>query len=543
MSKTVNESPPRISLRNRIRRLLRGLRRPITRERRATVQVRLRDATKPDFSYYLLVILSSIIATMGLLVNSPAIIIGAMLVAPLMSPIIGIGLASITGDGRLLRDGILALFLGAVLAVIISTVITLGNLRLPFIILEDIPAEVLARTRPGPIDLAVALAGGSAAAFALAMPNISAALPGVAIATALMPPVCAIGIGLAMDRLDVAGGTFLLFITNAITIAFAATAVFFLLGFVPRVESGAKRAPRSLFISGFLTIVLLGSLSYFSYEFVQDANQKKEMESLIRAELYKLGHPDLLELGVDSTGETVNIELVVRTLKPLLYEDSVELQKALAERLQRPVAVVINQVFAAALDPLVPPTFTPTPTITLTYTPGPSPTPTVTRTLRPSITVTVVHTDTPTPTNTPTNTLTPTSTTTPYPAQVVNTQLPGYYSLRQSAGGPEIARIRNLQLLTVLYGYEIVDGMVWIEVIDEEGRVGWIPQIYLATITPTPSDTPTATYTITPTESISTSLTVSPTIIISETLTVTLTPAPTTLTATASPLPTLSPTP
>lgn len=538
MSQTVSDRPPKKSLRNRIRLLLRELRRPITKERRATVQVRLRDASKPDFSYYLLVILSSIIATMGLLVNSPAIIIGAMLVAPLMSPIIGIGLASIAGDGRLLRDGILALFLGAVLAVIISYLITLSNLQLPFLILEDIPFEVLTRTRPGPIDLAVALAGGSAAAFALAMPNISAALPGVAIATALMPPVCAVGIGLAMDRLDVAGGTLLLFITNAITIAFAATAVFFLLGFVPRLEAGAKRAPRSLFISGFLTIVLLGSLSFFSYEFFQDANQKKEIESLIRAELFKLGHPDLLELGVDSAGETVNIELVVRTLNPLLYEDSVALQKALAERLQRPVAVVINQVFAAALDPLVPPTFTPTPTITLTYTPGPSPTPTATRTLRPTITVTIVNTGTPTPTNTPTNTLTPTNTTTPFPVQVVNTQLPGY-SLRQWAAGPEIARIRNLQLLTVLYGYEVVGGMVWVEVIDEEGRVGWIPQVYLATITPIPSDTPTATSSAT--ESASATLTASPSP--SRTLTATATIEPTILTATASPLPSLSPTP
>jgi uncharacterized hydrophobic protein (TIGR00271 family) len=469
-----------------------------------------------------------------------------MLVAPLMSPIIGIGLASITGDGRLLRDSVVGLFLGAVLAVIISVLITLGNLQLPFRIFEDIPSEVLARTRPGPIDLAVALAGGSAAAFALAMPNISAALPGVAIATALMPPVCAVGIGLAMNRLDVAGGTLLLFVTNAITIAFAATAVFFLLGFVPRYEAGAKRAPRSLFVSGLLTIILLGSLSYFSYDYVQDANQNKEMESIIRAEVAKLGHPDLIELGVDSTGETVNIDMVVRTLKPLLYEDSVALQIALAERLQRPVAVVINQVFAAALDPLVPPTFTPTPTHTLTYTPGPSPTPTSTRTLRPTLTATVINTDTPTPTNTPTNTLTPTSTTTPFPAQVVNTQLPGY-SLRQWAAGPEIARIRNLQLLTVLYGYEIVDGMVWIEVIDEEGRVGWIPQVYLVTITPTPSEKTTATATNTATASASPALTGSPSVTASPefsvTLTVTLTTEPLTLTATPSPLPSFTPTP
>jgi uncharacterized hydrophobic protein (TIGR00271 family) len=538
MPKTVSNRLPKLTLRNRFRMLLRGLRRPITPERRATVQIRLRESAKPDFSYYLLVILSCVIATMGLLVNSPAIIIGAMLVAPLMSPIIGIGLSSITGDERLLRDSVLALFLGAVIAVIISTLITLGNLQLPFIILEDIPREVLTRTRPGPIDLAVALAGGSAAAFALAMPNISAALPGVAIATALMPPVCAVGIGLAMGRLDVAGGTSLLFLTNAVTIAFAATAVFFLLGFVPRVESGAKRAPRSLLISGLLTIILLGSLSYLSYEFVKAANQSKETETVIREEVAKLGHPDLLEIDVNSVGETLHIELVVRTLKPLLYEDSVALQKALAEQLQMPVSVVINQVFAAALDPLVPPTYTPTPTVTRTYTPGPSPTPTATRTIRPTLTATIINTSTQTPTNTPTNTLTPTNTTTPFPAQVQNTQLPGLF-LRQWPAGPEISRIRNLQQIVVLYGHEIVAGIVWIEVMDEEGRIGWIPQVYLATITPTVTDTPTQTATFT--TSPSASVTITNSLSITATLTTTLPTA--TLTPTVMLLPTLSPTP
>jgi len=495
MSSNPNDQPQKLSIRKRLRLLVRGLRKPITPDRRATVQIRLREAAKPDFSYYLLVILSSIIATMGLLVNSPAIIIGAMLVAPLMSPIIGIGLASITGDERLLRDSVLGLFLGAFLAVIISSLISWVNLQLPFTILDNIPGEVMARTRPGPIDLGVALAGGSAAAFALAMPNISAALPGVAIATALMPPVCSVGVGIAMGRFDVAGGAFLLFLTNAVTIAFAATAVFFVLGFVPKVESGKKRAPRSLLISGLLTIILLGSLSYLSYEFVQDANEKRWIESVIREEVDNLGETEIVELDLERIGDALHINLVVRTLKPLLYEDSTALQATIADRLQIPVAVVINQVFAAALDPLIPPTHTSTFTPTFTPTPGPSPTATFSPTPRPTITATPVPpTETNTPTSTSTFTPTPTHTPTPYMAQVYNTLLPGLY-LRQSPAGPEIGRISNLSLLTVLYGYEIVDGIAWIEVMDEEGRIGWIPQVYLSTLTPTFTNIPTLTVT------------------------------------------------
>jgi hypothetical protein len=81
--------------------LFRRVVKPVTRERRAEVTIQLRDASSPDFDFFLLVVLSSIIATSGLLTNSPAVIIGAMLVAPLMSPILGLGLASLTGDATL----------------------------------------------------------------------------------------------------------------------------------------------------------------------------------------------------------------------------------------------------------------------------------------------------------------------------------------------------------------------------------------------------------------------------------------------------------
>ena len=158
-------------------------------EQRAAVQISLRQSSRPTFDFFLLVVLSSIIATLGLLVDSPAVIIGAMLVAPLMSPIIGLGLASLTGDRRLLQDAFVAILRGALLSILISAIITLINLSLPFVILSELNQEIVSRTHPSPIDLGVALAGGAAAAFALAMPNISAALPGVAIATALMPPL------------------------------------------------------------------------------------------------------------------------------------------------------------------------------------------------------------------------------------------------------------------------------------------------------------------------------------------------------------------
>ncbi len=117
--------PP--SFKTRLVFLFRRLVKPVTLERRAEVQVQLRETSHPDFDFFLLVVLSCVIATLGLLTNSAAVIIGAMLVAPLMSPIIGLGLASMTGDTKLLGDAVSALGRGALLAVLISALLAFGN--------------------------------------------------------------------------------------------------------------------------------------------------------------------------------------------------------------------------------------------------------------------------------------------------------------------------------------------------------------------------------------------------------------------------------
>jgi uncharacterized hydrophobic protein (TIGR00271 family) len=465
---TIPEPPPP-SFRTIARYLFRKIVKPVTLERRAEVQVQLRDSCTPDFSFFVLVVLSAVIATLGLLTDSAAVIIGAMLVAPLMSPIIGLGLASLTGDARLFRDSGVALARGALMAILMAVVLAFGNRYLPFVTLQELPAEVLARTRPSPIDLTIALAGGMAAAFALAMPAISAALPGVAIATALMPPLCTAGIGIAMGRWDVAGGAFLLFITNAVTIAFAAMLVFFALGFAPVRESG-RRIPRALAISAVFTLILLIPLTFLSASFFREATQNREINQVVGEEIANYG-AELTNLQSVPAGDTLHLTVTLRTTKQLSYEDVIKLQQDVALRLQQPVSVVVNQILVAQLDPLVPPTFTVTPTPA---------------TFTPTVTLTPTATATPIPTNTPTPTATPAL------AQIPRTN-GKILDLVQQPGGPSIGVLRPGDFVTVLYGTEILDGLVWNEVMDADGRIGWVPQIYLTvvTLTPEPTFTPT----------------------------------------------------
>ncbi len=491
----------------------RRLIKPISKEDRAKVHVQLRNTCSPSFDFFLFVLLSAVIATLGLLIDSGATIIGAMLVAPLMSPIIGIGLSSITGDTQLLPNATAALVRGAVLAVILAFLITYFNGFLPFINIqpEELSSEILARTQPSPIDLTIALAGGLAAAFALALPDLSAALPGVAIATALMPPLCTVGIGLALGRTDVAAGASLLFITNAVTIAFAAMFSFFLLGFVP--QTSQRRLfwiPRGLFVSAFLTIILLAPLTAVSLQFVQRAAESRLITTIVQEEVSKINSAELLDYRSTWEGQTFNLQITLRTTSPLRHSQAVDLQNAIGGRMQQDglldpqneeLAISVNQIIGQNLDPSLPPTFTPTPTL------GPSPTPTATltptRTPTSTATQTATPTDTPTPTATPTNTATPTATPTPSSAIIANTAGRGV-RLRQTPGGPIIATLQEGASITVLYDSTILDGLIWIEVLDAEGRRGWLPLTYTfvvtltPTLTPTLNDTPTLTATSAP---------------------------------------------
>ena len=125
-------------------------------EQRREIIKEISESSTPGFDFFLLVILSTSISTLGLITDSPAVIIGAMLIAPLMSPIIGIGLASIIGSEKLLKDAGSALIRGALLAIFLAAIITVINSYLPFVSFQELPKEILSRTHPSPLDLMIA---------------------------------------------------------------------------------------------------------------------------------------------------------------------------------------------------------------------------------------------------------------------------------------------------------------------------------------------------------------------------------------------------
>jgi uncharacterized hydrophobic protein (TIGR00271 family) len=189
--------------------------------------VSLRDA-----SYWLQVIFSAGIATLGLVLNSPAVIIGAMLISPLMGPILATGLAFAAGDLVLAIRALISLNLSCWAAILFATLLIS---ILPF---KELTPEIAARTSPSVLDLVIALFSGAIGAVAICQKpkGVVTSVPGVAIAVALMPPLCVVGYGIGVSQsldfaegMRVAGGGGLLLLTNLSAIAFMAMLVFLLL--------------------------------------------------------------------------------------------------------------------------------------------------------------------------------------------------------------------------------------------------------------------------------------------------------------------------
>ena len=443
--------------------------RPLPPGRRKDVLAQLSEASSPAFDYFFLVFLSCAIATFGLVTDSTAVIIGAMLIAPLMSPILGLSLASVAGEGHMFRRAFTALIEGALLAVALSTIIGWISHALPFGFLLELPAEVVSRTHPTPFDLGIALAGGAAAAYALAQPQLSAALPGVAIATALMPPLCTIGVGLSLSDRSIAGGATLLFLTNLVSIIFAGIIVFVAVGFRPRrAKANQHRVPRSLVISAGLVLVVTIPLILLTLSFVRAGQRDAAIQTAVIDSVAFL--PDVQIVAIDSSQEeeALHMEVTARASRQPLYHEIVNMQKEIATALQQPVALQLVVIPITKLDPLIPPTFTPTPT------PGPTATPTRTPTATPPATSTpsATPTETPTPTNTPT--VTPTHTPTPVLAYIFRTGNAGSF-LRDAPNGDTIPGIiPEGAPVFILYDRAIVNGVEWIHVRDGFGREGWL---------------------------------------------------------------------
>lgn len=247
-----------------------------------SVREGIRTGAELSLPYLTMNILAATIASYGLLVNSPAVIIGAMLIAMLLGPITGISLALVESDLQLLSRGFLTLLAGAAVVFITGYVIGVIHIDVP------VSKEIIGRTSPNLADLVIALAGGAAGAYATVSPRLSVAVVGVAIATALVPPLCAANILFARGEFAMGYGALLLTFTNIVAIQFSSSVVFWLSGF--RKISQSKGLSFFSFIkSNLISIAILCVLAVILTQKVQEILARKvfetKTESILQAKI------------------------------------------------------------------------------------------------------------------------------------------------------------------------------------------------------------------------------------------------------------------
>ncbi|MBC7328686.1 TIGR00341 family protein [bacterium] len=253
--------------------------------------------------------LSAIIASYGLLANNPAIIIGAMVVSTLIWPILGMSLAIIEARMRLLRVSLLSLISNLIVVLGISYL--LGLIHKNF----SLTNEILSRTSPNLMDLIVALASGFAGALSLLSPRIGTALVGVAVATALVPPLCASGILLARGLLGPAWGAFLLATANIVGIHFASAIALWFSGFRGRRRMAEEGVWGMLFrfSSSLIIFLLMAVILTLNLKSMLDKRVfETKLHQVLEKGISSLKGSYLSSVRIEDIGDRIKVYAVVR---------------------------------------------------------------------------------------------------------------------------------------------------------------------------------------------------------------------------------------
>ncbi|HEY9628188.1 MAG TPA: DUF389 domain-containing protein [Coleofasciculaceae cyanobacterium] len=283
----------------------------------------------PDSSYLILIVSSCAIATLGLLANSTAVIIGAMIIAPLMLPIRGLAFGALAGNVVLFRRGLVAVVVGTGLAVLLAWI--LGRL----VGISSFGSEVLARSEPTLLDLGVAVAAGGISGYAKVQPKISASLAGTAIAVALMPPICVIGLGLSQANWSLSQGATLLYLTNLLGITLSCMLTFLLAG-----HASLRRARQALTWAFVLTMILVVPLGVSFARLVRQAQLEASLRQALLNRTITFQRLDLLSSSTNWLATPPEVRLNVRAREPITARQITLLEEFVQREMGQPFTLV-----------------------------------------------------------------------------------------------------------------------------------------------------------------------------------------------------------
>lgn len=334
----------------RLTRLLESVIPQLGREGRIALVERVQSHSEWSFDFVALMGLATLIAAMGLIRDSGAVVIGAMLVAPLMTPLIGGGLALVQDNPVLIRHAVRSVVYGFLLAFGLGCLLGWG---VPGV---EVSGEMSARGSPAVLDLAVAFVSGVAAAYATSRPNLLSALPGVAIAASLVPPIATGGLALALGELALAAGAVLLFLTNIVAILIGAAGALYAVGVrsehVHATRRGRRLARRAVPALGASLIALIAALGYPIYDPTPHAGLPPEGVEALRGRVQEVPGARWLHarrLHADATADLVVTIQSPAPLDPALADELAALAQPFLGRPCR-LRVVTQLVSEGASD-------------------------------------------------------------------------------------------------------------------------------------------------------------------------------------------------
>jgi len=283
-----------------------------------------------------LLLLSCLIATMGLYQNSAAVIIGAMIVAPLMGPVFGFSAGVLWGSGRTINEAVTTLLKGTLLVVCVTAVL---SFFIPSIV---VTTEILVRAKPSFFDIIIAVSCGFIGAYAYVNKRVSSAIPGVAISVALLPPLCSAGIGIGLQKWDLAMGAGLLYAINLVGISLAALIVFYLVRLHPQSDDeqefskATRRAIGSFFMSLIFLLLISLPLVYFTATSLQTSLEKETIYAVLND--YQPGDKIYSFEIVHGDPEEIRIVLLHQSMSP---PNIGLLESKLSLKLNRPLKLTI----------------------------------------------------------------------------------------------------------------------------------------------------------------------------------------------------------
>jgi len=291
----------------------------------------LAEESRAGNSFRILTLGSCMIATFGLLSNSSAVIIGAMLIAPLMLPIRGLSFGILEGDESLIRTGVKAVIIGTVGAIALSMLLGMA------VNLSDYGSEVWSRTQPTLLDLGVAITAGALAGYAKIETKISSSLAGTAIAVALMPPLCVVGLWLAKFELRWAWGALVLYLTNLLGITLACMLVFLWAGYSPVIK-----ARRPLVWTSALTSLLMLPLGLTSYRLLVQDRLESNLEAALLDGTLTFQRLELVSLETDWFPNPPEVRLLVYANEPVTPVQVDLLEEFVAGEMGRPFTLIFQ---------------------------------------------------------------------------------------------------------------------------------------------------------------------------------------------------------